>query len=177
MKLTVILCLMHVLTFGQVEILNTSNKIWGSTGTHPEDYEMGGNPFEKSDQDIAFIKSISDNVQGFGGYATSVDTKDFINTRIKLSCDIKLKDVENQASIWMRIDGKSKEILGFDNLSTRPPFKKISGWQKHYIVLDIPDNSNRLLFGLLLAGKGELYVKNMIFETVDNSTPTTNMIK
>jgi len=177
MKLTFILCLMHVLTFGQVEVLNTTDKFWGPTGTHPEDYEMGGNPFEKADQDIAFMISKRDNAQGFGGYATSFDTKDFINTRIKLSCDIKLKDVENQASIWMRVDGKDKAPLGFDNLQNRPPSKDIIGWQHHYIVLDIPDNSNRLLIGLLLVGKGELYVKNMVFENVDNSIPITNMLK
>ena len=68
-------------------------------------------------------------------------------------------------------------VLGFDNLQTRPPAKDIDGWQHHYIVLDIPDESSRLLFGLLLAGKGELYVKNMALEAVDNSTQTTNMLK
>jgi hypothetical protein len=176
-KLTVILCLLHGMIFGQLEDLNITKKLWGPTGTHPQEYEMGGNPFDKKNQDIAFIKSKNDLAQGFAGYATSLATKDFPDTRIKLSCDLKLIDVANQASVWMRVDGKDNSVLGFDNLQTRPPAKDIDGWQHHYIVLDIPDESSRLLFGLLLAGKGELYVKNMALEAVDNSTQTTNMLK
>ena len=177
MKLTVLLCLLQVMTYGQLEVLNTADQLWGPTGSHPEEYEMGGNPFIIKNQEIAFIKSRGDIAKGFGAYATSVATKEFLNTRIKLSCDIKLKDVNNHASVWMRVDGKDNLILGFDNLQTRPPSKEMDEWQHQYIILDIPDNSIRLVFGLLLEGKGELYAKNMVFETVDDSRPTTNMLQ
>lgn len=177
-QFTVIICLIHLLSFGQ-EVLIATDLLWGPTGSHPEEYEMGGNPVNKENQEIAYIKSKSNMVKGFGAYATSMSiaSKEILNTRIKLSCDIKLKDVNNHASVWMRVDGKDNLILGFDNLQTRPPSKVMDGWQHQYIILDIPDNSIRLVFGLMLEGKGELYAKNLVLEIVDDSRPTTNMLQ
>lgn len=49
-----------------------------------------------------------------------------------------------------------------------------TNWNRYSIVLDVPDNSAIISFGILLTGKGEVYLDGLSFEVVDNDTPTTH---
>lgn len=48
-----------------------------------------------------------------------------------------------------------------------------TNWNQYSIVLDVLKESKTISFGLLLEGKGKVWVDNLMFEIVDLSVPTT----
>ncbi len=57
------------------------------------------------------------------------------------------------------------------------PIKGTTDWKKYKVVLDVPSNSNLINIGILLSGKGEVWVSNLKFEIVDKTVPTTDVIE
>jgi hypothetical protein len=79
--------------------------------------------------------------------------------------------------MWMRIDGPtSGEMLGFDNMKNRP-IEGTNDWQKYEIVLDVPDNSTGVFYGVLIHGNGQAWLGDFSFEIVGDDVKTTNMLK
>ena len=73
----------------------------------------------------------------------------------------------------MRVDGARKdEMLAFDNMQDRA-IKGTIDWKKYEIVLDVPENSEMVAFGLLLSGKGQVWMDDLQFEVVGKDVPTT----
>ncbi|WP_345783702.1 hypothetical protein [Ureibacillus aquaedulcis] len=55
--------------------------------------------------------------------------------------------------------------------------RSISGsteWNQYTIVLDVPEESTSIYFGVLLIGKGKVWADNFQLVVVDKKTPTTN---
>ena len=106
----------------------------------------------------------------------SFSAEKYLNKRVRFSGYVKSQDVNESAALWMRIDGKGSPVktLEFDNMNNRP-IKGTTDWKKYSVVLDVPDQSNRINFGFLLAGTGEIWVKNLKFEEVNKSVPTTDL--
>jgi hypothetical protein len=92
------------------------------------------------------------------------------NKRMRFSALVKSEAVEEWAGLWMRIDGKCGEVIGFDNMEKR----KIKGtldWQRYFVVLDVPQGSNLINFGISLHGKGDVWMADARFEeTTDTVT-------
>jgi hypothetical protein len=72
----------------------------------------------------------------------------------------------------MRIDGKEKTGLAFDNMMERP-VKGTTDWKNYEVVLDVPAEAEEIFFGFLVAGKGRGWVDDIKFEVVNNDVPTT----
>ena len=83
---------------------------------------------------------------------------------------MKSVDVVDWAGLWMRVDGPGKKMLGFDNMQNRP-LVGTKDWQQYQVVLDVPEESVHIAFGVLLSGKGQLWVSDVVFEeTVEQVT-------
>jgi len=50
-----------------------------------------------------------------------------------------------------------------------------SEWNHYFIVLDVPENSAVIAFGVLLSGNGQVWIDELKFEEVDDRIPTTNI--
>ena len=162
------------LTWCQTNQEDVSNVKWGKAGSHPSEYNMGGDPFSVSADQTGFVKSIGDNPEGFGTWMTSIKPGEYLGKRVKLSVNLKSKDVENWASMWMRVDGKGKEQLSFDNMENRV-LKGNDNWKTYDIVLDVPENSAYISYGVMLSGKGQIWAKDLQFQIVNESVPVTDM--
>jgi hypothetical protein len=86
---------------------------------------------------------------------------------------VKAEGVQNWAGLWMRVDGPHNLTLEFDNMQNRP----LSGtfdWQLFVVVLDVPQESEAVTFGLLLNGtKGRVWFDDVRLNIVGNDVPTT----
>jgi len=94
--------------------------------------------------------------------------------RIKLTCFLKTENVQ-KCGMWCRIDNHSGDVIQFDNMENRA----ISGtndWNLYSIVLDIPEESFSIHFGILLTGAGKVWVDDFKFNEVDVSVPSTNIL-
>ncbi|GIN71918.1 putative HTH-type transcriptional regulator YbfP [Bacillus sp. J14TS2] len=151
-------------------------KGWLLSGSHPANYRMGIDRkiFHKG-KGSGFLKSST--VQSNDEFATMMQqfkANKYLGKRIKLSGFLKSQSIEGYCGFWLRVDNTIGDVLQFDNMSDRP----ITGsteWNHYYIVLDVPQNSSLISFGVLLSGKGQVWVDEFKFEEVDKKTPTTNI--
>jgi hypothetical protein len=64
------------------------------------------------------------------------------------------------------------ESLSFDNMQDRP-FKGSADWIEGSVVLDVPETSTALAYGILLSGSGKVWIADVRLELVGEEVPTT----
>ena len=89
--------------------------------------------------------------------------------RVRLSGFLKTANVPGRARLWMRIDSE-KGILGQDAMNDRA-LKGTNNWTKLEIVLDVPEDSAGIIFGLRLNGAGQVWMDDLRWETVESAVP------
>lgn len=151
-------------------------KGWELSGSHPFNYKMGidRETFHRG-KASGFLKSVT--VQSQGEFATMMQqfrADKYLGKRLKLSGFLKSKAVDGFCGLWMRVDNTLEDVLQFDNMSDRPIIGD-NEWNHYAIVLDVPKNSAVISFGVLLSGKGHVWIDELKFEEVDQHTPTTNI--
>jgi hypothetical protein len=150
---------------------------WHTAGSSPESYEMGIDKGAGQDgKNAATIKSVYKKVDGFGTLMQHCKPGNYLGKRIKMTGLIKSANVKGWAGFWLRVDkAGSDQPLSFDNMEERA-IKGTTGWTKYEIVLDVPDNALRILYGALVSGTGQIWFDNISFEIVNDSVPTTGSI-
>lgn len=161
-------------------IADNNNKTptgWFPAGSNPSEYEMGiDNSVFQNGQACAYIKSKSPKENQFGTLMQTISAENYLGKRLMLSGYIKSEDVNGWSGMWMRIDGESNQQLGFDNMRDRA-IKGMTDWKMYEIVLDIPENSKTINYGVLLSGDGEVWFDNFELKEVDKNVPLTNLGK
>lgn len=99
----------------------------------------------------------------------------YLGKRIRLSAYIKSEGVDEWAGLWMRIDGYDGVMPSFDNMKNRPITGK-TDWSRYEIVLDVPQTAAMVAFGLLLVGKGQVWLDDAVLEVVGNDCATTDLV-
>ena len=149
----------------------------GWMGGNTEDYDIGvDNQTVKEGGVAATIKSKTQNPENFGTIVQSFSAESDLGKRVRMSAFVKADKITSWAGLWMRVDGEGKDkiSLSFDNMQTRP-IKGTLDWKKYEIVLDIPDESKNITFGILLDGPGQAWVDGFQFEEVSQDVPVTGM--
>ncbi len=142
-------------------------KGWFLAGSEPGSYTIGlDKTIYKSGASSAFIESTNKEIKGFGTLMQTSSAMEYLGKRIKMTAFIKSENVSNWAGMWLRVDSKQKKILSFDNMQNRP-IKNSTDWTKYEIVLDVPNESGSLNFGILLGGTGKVWFDTIKFEVVD----------
>ena len=161
-------------------IANNNNKIpegWFPAGSNPSEYEMGvDNSIFQNGRACAYIKSKSPKQNQFGTLMQTIDAENYLEKRLQLSGYIKSEDVKGWCGMWMRIDGENNQQLGFDNMRDRA-IKGTTDWKKYEIVLDIPENSTSINYGVLLNSDGKVWFDNFELKEVEKDIPLTNLKK
>jgi hypothetical protein len=100
----------------------------------------------------------------------------YLGKRVRMTGFVEAESVEGWAGLWMRVDGTERASISFDNMQQRP-IKGTLPWQRYEIVLDVPAESSSISFGILLSGKGKVYLDDMRFEEAARSVKTTVVTK
>jgi hypothetical protein len=147
---------------------------WSISGSKAKSYKMGIDKGAGQDgKNVATIKSIDKKIDGFGTLAQGSSAQKYLGQRVRMSGYVKSKNVKEKAGLWLRIDqANSKKSLALDNMSDRP-ITGTTDWKKYEIVLDVPLNATRLVYGALLRGTGQIWFDNINFEMVDSTIATT----
>jgi hypothetical protein len=145
---------------------------WHLAGTKPAEYEAGVDPEQAyQGHDTAFLRSKRPSVDGFGTLMQSISAEQYKGTNVRLSGLVKSEEVTGWAGLWMRVD-KGTEPLAFDNMQKRS-INGTTGWQRYYVVLDVPKDATSVAFGILLSGPGQVWLNNTKFEIVGLDVPAT----
>ena len=150
---------------------------WYAAGSNPAEYTMGtDNSVHYSGNSSAFIKSDSPKKNQFGTLMQTISADKFTGKRIRLTGYIKSENVTGRSGMWMRIDGVGGKQLEFDNMQNRA-VRGTTDWKQYSIVLDVPDNSASINFGVLVGGDGEVWFDDLKLEEVGKDVAVTNLIK
>ena len=148
---------------------------WFLAGSHPRDYKIsldqtvmhGGKPTH-------LLASKAENGEGFGTLMQMFKGKAYLGKRVRLSAWVKAEKVEDWSGVWMRVDGPNGKSTAFDNMQTNP-IKGTLDWERYEVVLDMAPDSSALALGILLHGKGKVWMEEPVLEVVDAGVPVTDM--
>jgi hypothetical protein len=152
-----------------------SSNGWINAGSHPADYDMGiddDNAFTGSSSGV--IRSNKPDVQGFGTYMQMFDATEYRGKRLRLSAQVKSAKIQKWAGLWMRID-REKKPVAFDNMQNRP-ITDTNDWTQHAIVLDVDPKATAVAFGILLTGRGTVWIDDVMFDIVGEDVPVTDLM-
>lgn len=129
---------------------------------------------KRSGMTSARIKFTGERTNGPAGLKQGFNSENYRGKRLKLSAWIKTENVQS-ANLWMRFDG-SQRMFGFDDMNNRA-IKGTTDWKKYEITMDVPDYTIYIAFGFLINGRGQAWVDDFLFETVEKTVPVTNLLK
>ncbi|MDA1053400.1 MAG: M56 family metallopeptidase [Planctomycetota bacterium] len=136
----------------------------------PESWGGGGKGYLRTrDAAVAHNGAASGRIEQqdasgtFGSLTQSMDAEKYLGKRIKYTGYLKTNEAK-AAGLWLRVDGKSKP-LGFDNMQNRP-IRGTTDWTEYHVVLDVPEEATRIVFGFLLGGSGTIWGDDLAIEIV-----------
>jgi hypothetical protein len=136
----------------------------------PDGWFLAGD--RRNDYDTGVDKSKVEQAKGFGTLMQTVDAAKYRGKRVRLAAHIKSERLDDWAGLWMRVDGEGNKLLAFDNMESRP-IKGSVDWKRYEVVLDVAADAKAVAFGVLLAGKGTVFMNGVAIDPVDKSVPTT----
>jgi erythromycin esterase len=146
---------------------------WISPAIGSGSYETGlDHDIRHSGNSSAFIRSKTDEPIAFGNLMQVFEAENFRGRRVRMTAFVKSENVEKSAGLWMRVDGKEYGTIAFDNMMTRP-ITGTSDWKQYEVVLDLPEESADISFGVLLSGKGKIWVDDFKFDVVGQGIAST----
>ena len=147
---------------------------WFLAGTHPFEYTatLDSEIFHSGSRSCKVKFKKSKRASGWTTLMQNMSPEQYLGKRLRMKFWIRSEDVGN-VSGWMRVDGTKDESLAFDNMCDRA-IEGSHDWIEQEIILDIPDESTNIGFGVIFSGKGTMWVDEFTFQTVDKKTPTTS---
>lgn len=130
-----------------------------------------------------YIRSAAVTGPSSGALLKGLRAGPYAGKRLRLSAYIKAKNVEGWAGLTMSVMGPVSttqgnnappSVQGFDNMGDRP-IRGTSDWTRYSIVLDVPAGSIYIDLGLMLAGKGEVWIDDVQLEEVATTVATTGI--
>jgi len=118
----------------------------------------------------AHFKSSVSKTTGFGTLMQTFQAGEFRGKRVRLTGYARSRDVDS-AGLWMRVDGPAGKTLSFDNMHDRP-IKGSSDWAKYEIVLNVPTQAEQIAYGVLLTGRGDVWLDDLKFDVVGDASAT-----
>jgi AraC-like DNA-binding protein len=168
----------HVIQGGITMSEQNKVKDWIVTGSTPEKYSVGlDSEIYHMGSRSATIRSLTDEFQNgdFGTLMQQISAKNYVGKRVSFSGFVKTKEVEGWCGLWFRIDAFLGVTLKLDNMQGRP-ITGTTEWNHYSCVLDVPSDGAILNFGILLYGKGQVWLDNVSLQEVDKHTPTTDFV-
>lgn len=147
---------------------------WWLDGNAIGDYECAIDKSEShSGTQSAYIQSKCDS-SGFISLSQDIGPQKFLQKRVRMSVWLKLKNVEHWAAPWIRVDGPQHcQTISFDN-KCRNPLRGSSDWLKYELVVDVPNESLYIAFGVMLGGSGRIWIDDVALEAVSKKVPITD---
>ena len=146
---------------------------WMVSPDYAEDFEVGvDHSVAHSGKASTYMKSKRHATEtSHANIGQRIKADAYRGKRVRLSGFLKTMNVTGGASLWMRIDSE-KGVLGHDRMVDRA-LKGTNNWTKLEIVLDVPEDSAGVIFGLRVNGAGQVWVDDLRWETVESEVPTT----
>ncbi len=151
----------------------TGTSGWIIAGSSVQSYTIDANVVAHTGDASGHLQSLQNHVSGFCTLMQTFAADKYQGQRLRMSAYVKTENVEGWAGLWMHVDGSAARILAFDNMQDRS-IQGSTDWREYEIVLDVPEDSVNIVFGVLIEGAGQVWVDDFQFDVVDQDVPTTN---
>jgi hypothetical protein len=150
-------------------------KGWNTLGWYPYGlYEYGiSDEAFYNDQKSAFIRSVSGGPAKpvvYGQLSQVFTARQYRDKRMRFSAVVKSNGPHMTSALTMAVEGPGHQWISYDDMRGR----NITGtkdWERYKVVLDIPEESEFITFGIKAYGKGEVWISAITFdETVEDPT-------
>ncbi|WP_414042605.1 helix-turn-helix domain-containing protein [Macrococcus sp. EM39E] len=154
-------------------------KGWLLTGTTAHLYETKiDHKVFHSGQKSALLSSSKEeseyNDNTFGTLMQSISAEKYRGKRIKFSAFVKTEEAD-KCGVWARIDDAKYDILQFDNMMDRAIIGT-NEWNYYSVVLDVSEQAEAMHFGVILVGKGKVWLDQFKIEEVDLTVKNTDSL-
>jgi hypothetical protein len=113
------------------------------------------------------------SVDSWAGTIASVPADGYRGLRVRFRADVKTENAPKGASLWLRLDDAPSHSTEICNM-IGPVDSRLKGTHDFTTiacVLDVPESTKTLVFGLLLTGSGAAWIGPATLEAVDRSVP------
>lgn len=150
---------------------------WYIAGSNPRDYDVAvDTSVTYSGKPSVALKPRVGQPTGFVTLLQDFRSDHYKGKRIRFSGYVKADQVEGGAGLLMRIEGGGSQVLAVDNMGDRK-IKGTSYWTQYSVVLDVPEGSTGIFFGIRMEGKGTVWLSGLQLEVVYDNTPVTGITK
>ncbi len=111
----------------------------------------------------AIRKATATRDPGFVTSTGGLPVAEFAGHRVRYSGYVRTENVSGMAGLWMRADSPEKSSVAFDNMADQH-LRGTMDWKRWEFTLDIPPQSNALLFGVLMVGTGRAWFDSLAIE-------------
>ncbi|MFO0830287.1 MAG: erythromycin esterase family protein [Phycisphaerales bacterium] len=108
------------------------------------------------DADFADLESAGPAQAGFATSTGTLRAESARGKRVTLKGQIRTRNADGFAGLWMRVDGPELKPLAFDNMADRGP-RGDSDWKEYSLTLDVPQEAANINFGFLMSGAGSAW--------------------
>ena len=135
---------------------------WQLYGSHPQDYISGIDTTAKPDgSPCGYIKSNTNAPRGHGILRQTIRGKRYQGKQIRLRSNIKAAGVENQASLYLQLDG-----IGINEMREKQ-LQDVADWSLYEVSIPVPEQGASLIrFGVILYGKGQVWLDDVQLEAI-----------
>ena len=150
-------------------------KGWKVTGDAPEKYELGIDPETTYENHPCVTIKARPDATDFAALAQGIQADAYHGKRLQFSAMVRSADLENRAALFMRVGGANGKMLAFDNMRNRP-ITGTNDWKQYAIVLDVSEKAYGIMFGILSALKGQVWMADVHLDVVDKDIPITDQL-
>ncbi len=168
--------------FTKADLMKKTKKIqlppgWTFSSANSDDYDAGiDEKVKHSGTRCVFLKSVVPEARPLAYLSQGFSPEPYLGKRLRMSAWVKSNCQGGRAQLWLRIAGDWASTNAkpncFDNMEDRP-ILDVTDWTQYKIVVEVPDTSTYIDFGLMLNGVGQAWVDDFSFETVGEDVELT----
>ncbi|NUO50300.1 MAG: hypothetical protein HOV80_15705 [Polyangiaceae bacterium] len=119
------------------------------------------------------LEHVGGTAEGAGIVMQSIPADAYRNRRVRFSASVRTLGVAGWAGLYMKVE-RPEARDPFDNMQDRP-LGGTREWERHEVVLDVPEDARSIQFGLVQDGAGISWIDDAKLEVVGDDVPTTDL--
>jgi hypothetical protein len=149
---------------------------WILSGARAGSYEIGEDTSEGNSKKVPrFIRYTGGDSSQFGTLMQQISARNYQGKRVRFQAQVKTRDVSNWAGLWMSALRTREERPDAFYNSQDKPIAGTTDWQVRSVTLDIPEDATTLNFGVINAGRGQVWIDELSLEVVGKDVPVDVM--
>ncbi|WP_343732688.1 transcriptional regulator [Duganella sp.] len=149
---------------------------WTLAGGSPKSYEIGIDSKEAvSDKGARFIRYVEGDDTAFGTLMQQISARNYQGKRVRFQAMVKTREVSQWAGLWMSALRHGEQYPAAFYNSQDKPINGSADWQLRSVTLDIPADAATLNFGVIDAGRGQVWIDRLSLEVVGKEVPVDVM--